>query len=73
MIAHSMGGRTATPFAWQFPERIRALILSGTLGGAVNDEVRAIQATEKTTLVRIKATMPQRSSTTIEIVVVIAT
>lgn len=44
MIAHSMGGRTATPFAWQFPDRIRALILSGTLGGAVNDDVRAIQA-----------------------------
>ena len=44
MIAHSMGGRTATPFAWQFPDRLQALILSGTLGGAVNDEVRDIQA-----------------------------
>ena len=44
MIAHSMGGRTATPFALIFPGRIEALILSGTLAGAVNDEVRAIQA-----------------------------
>lgn len=44
MIAHSMGGRTATPFAMLFPGRIRALILSGTLAGLVNDEVRKIQA-----------------------------
>ena len=44
MLAHSMGGRTATPFAMLFPGRIRALILSGTLAGLVNDEVRALQA-----------------------------
>ena len=44
MVAHSMGGRTATPFAMIFPGRIEALILSGTLAGAVNDEVREIQA-----------------------------
>lgn len=43
IVAHSMGGRTATPFAWQFPGRIQALVLSGTLGGAVTDDVRAIQ------------------------------
>ena len=39
-----MGGRTATPFAMLFPGRIRALVLSGTLAGLVNDEVRGIQA-----------------------------
>ncbi len=44
MVAHSMGGRTATPFAMLFPGRIRALVLSGTLAGLVNDEVRGIQA-----------------------------
>jgi pimeloyl-ACP methyl ester carboxylesterase len=44
MVAHSMGGRTATQFAWTFPGRLRALVLSGTLGGAVNEETRRIQA-----------------------------
>lgn len=44
MVAHSMGGRTATPFVWMFPGRLKALVLSGTLGGAVDDDVRAIQA-----------------------------
>lgn len=44
MVAHSMGGRTATPFAMMFPGRLRALVFSGTLGGAVDDHVRAIQA-----------------------------
>ena len=44
MLAHSMGGRTATPFAMLFPGRIQALVLSGTLGGAITDRVRAIQA-----------------------------
>ncbi len=50
MVAHSMGGRTATPFVWMFPDRLRALILSGTLGGAVNDEVREIQAAHAETV-----------------------
>ena len=44
IAAHSMGGRTATPFLWLFPGRMRALVLSGTIGGALTDEVRAIQA-----------------------------
>ena len=44
IVAHSMGGRTATPFLWLFPGRMRALVLSGTIGGALTDEVRAIQA-----------------------------
>ena len=44
IVAHSMGGRTATPFLWLFPDRMRALVLSGTIGGALTDEVRAIQA-----------------------------
>lgn len=44
IVAHSMGGRTATPFLWLFPGRMRALVLSGTIGGALTDEVRSIQA-----------------------------
>ena len=44
IVAHSMGGRTATPFLWLFPDRLRALVLSGTIGGALTDEVREIQA-----------------------------
>ncbi len=59
MVAHSMAGRTATPFAWQFPGRIQALVFSGTLGGAVNDDVRAIQADHATTVAG--QTLRQRS------------
>ncbi len=44
IVAHSMGGRTATPFLWLFPGRLRALVLSGTTGGAVDDDIRALQA-----------------------------
>ena len=51
IVAHSMGGRTATPFARMFPGRIRALILSGTLAGAVDERVRAIQAQHAETVV----------------------
>lgn len=59
IVAHSMGGRTATPFARMFPGRIRALVLSGTLAGAVNEDVRAIQAKHAETVVG--QTLRQRS------------
>lgn len=44
IVAQSMGGRTAVGFALRNPGRVRALVLAGTTGGAVNDEVRAAQA-----------------------------
>lgn len=59
MVAHSMAGRTATPFVRMFPDRIRALVLSGTLGGAVNDDVRAVQAAHAKTVAG--QTLRQRS------------
>jgi 3-oxoadipate enol-lactonase len=43
VIAQSMGGRTAVGFALRNPGRVRALVLAGTTGGAVNDEMRAEQ------------------------------
>lgn len=43
IVAQSMGGRTAVGFALRWPERVRALVLAGTTGGAVNDGVRAAQ------------------------------
>ena len=43
LVAQSMGGRTAVGFALRNPGRVRALVLAGTTGGAVSDEVRARQ------------------------------
>lgn len=43
IVAQSMGGRTAVGFALRYPGRVRALVLAGTTGGAVNAEVRATQ------------------------------
>jgi 3-oxoadipate enol-lactonase len=43
IVAQSMGGRTAVGFAWRNPGRCKAMVLAGTTGGAVNDEVRAMQ------------------------------
>jgi pimeloyl-ACP methyl ester carboxylesterase len=43
IIAQSMGGRTAVGFTARWPERVRALVLAGTTGGAISDEVRAAQ------------------------------
>jgi 3-oxoadipate enol-lactonase len=43
LVAQSMGGRTAVGFAVRNPGRVRALVLAGTTGGAVSDEVRARQ------------------------------
>lgn len=49
IIAQSMGGRTAVGFALRNPGRIRALVLAGTTGGAVNDELRSAQAAYRRT------------------------
>lgn len=43
LVAQSMGGRTAVGFALRNPGRVRALVLAGTTGGAVSDDVRAAQ------------------------------
>lgn len=44
LVAQSMGGRTAVPFALFNPGRTWALVLAGTNGGAVTEEVRRLQA-----------------------------
>ena len=49
VVAQSMGGRTAVGFALRNPGRIRALVLAGTTGGAVSDEVRAAQEEHRQT------------------------
>jgi len=43
LVAQSMGGRTAVGLALRNPGRVRAIVLAGTTGGAVNDGVRAAQ------------------------------
>lgn len=43
IVAQSMGGRTAVGFALRHPGRVRALVLAGTTGGAVDDQVRSAQ------------------------------
>ncbi|OGO50729.1 MAG: hypothetical protein A2148_01635 [Chloroflexi bacterium RBG_16_68_14] len=43
IVAQSMGGRTAVGFAARNPGRVRALVLAGTTGGAVDDQLRAAQ------------------------------
>jgi pimeloyl-ACP methyl ester carboxylesterase len=42
VVAHSMGGRTAAGLIRNAAQRVRALVLSGTLGGAVSEETEAI-------------------------------
>ena len=44
IVAQSMGGRSAVGFALRNPGRVRALVLAGTTGGAVDDGIRAAQA-----------------------------
>jgi pimeloyl-ACP methyl ester carboxylesterase len=44
IVAQSMGGRTAVGFALRNPGRCKAMVLAGTTGGAVTDEVRHLQA-----------------------------
>lgn len=41
LVAQSMGGRTAVGFTLRNPGRVRALVLAGTNGGAVDDELRS--------------------------------
>ena len=43
IVAQSMGGRTAVGFAVRNPGRVSALVLAGTTGGAVTDDVRSAQ------------------------------
>jgi len=43
IVAQSMGGRTAVGFTLRNPGRCRALVLAGTTGGAVDDDVRELQ------------------------------
>jgi 3-oxoadipate enol-lactonase len=43
LVAQSMGGRTAVGFTLRNPRRVRALVLAGTNGGAVSDELREAQ------------------------------
>ncbi len=49
IVAQSMGGRTAVGFMWRNPGRCKALVLAGTTGGAVNDEIRDLQAAYRET------------------------
>jgi len=49
IVAQSMGGRTAVGFALRNPGRVGALVLAGTTGGAVNDEVRERQEEHRRT------------------------
>ncbi|MCL6646565.1 MAG: alpha/beta hydrolase [Dehalococcoidia bacterium] len=50
IVAQSMGGRTAVPFALRVPGRTWALVLAGTNGGAVTEEVRRLQDEYKASL-----------------------
>jgi pimeloyl-ACP methyl ester carboxylesterase len=49
IVAQSMGGRTAVGFALRNPGRCKAMVLAGTTGGAVTDEVRMMQARHRET------------------------
>jgi pimeloyl-ACP methyl ester carboxylesterase len=43
IVAQSMGGRTAVGFSLRNPGRCKAMVLAGTTGGAVDDDVREMQ------------------------------
>ncbi len=47
VVAQSMGGRTAVGFALRNPGRCRGMVLAGTTGGAVDDDVRERQAAHR--------------------------
>jgi 3-oxoadipate enol-lactonase len=47
IVAQSMGGRTAVGFSVRNPGRVAALVLAGTTGGAVSEEVREAQETHR--------------------------
>jgi 3-oxoadipate enol-lactonase len=50
VVAQSMGGRTAIGVAFRTSIKVWALVFSGTNGGAVTDEVRAIQEAHRRSL-----------------------
>jgi 3-oxoadipate enol-lactonase len=50
IVAHSMGGRTAIGVAFRTSIRVWAMVLSGTNGGAVTEEVLAIQQAHRARL-----------------------
>jgi len=60
IVAQSMGGRTAVGFSYRNPERVGALVLAGTTGGAVSDAVRAAQEEHRQTPIG-KRTLYQRA------------
>jgi 3-oxoadipate enol-lactonase len=47
IIAQSMGGRTAVGFSVRNPGRVAALVLAGTTGGAISEDVREAQETHR--------------------------
>ena len=49
VVAQSMGGRTAVGFALRNPGRCKAMVLAGTTGGAVDDEIREMQDAHRET------------------------
>jgi pimeloyl-ACP methyl ester carboxylesterase len=49
IVAQSMGGRTAVGFSLRNPGRCKAMVLAGTTGGAVTDEIREMQAAHRET------------------------
>ncbi len=64
LVAQSMGGRTAVGFTLRYPGRVRALVLVGTNGGAVSEQLRAAQARHRASAdgrrsVRERALSPQ--------------
>ena len=44
LVGQSMGGRSVLGFAAAYPERVEALVLSGTTGGYRDDELDALRA-----------------------------
>jgi 3-oxoadipate enol-lactonase len=52
VVAHSMGGRTAAGLVRNAGKRIRALVFSGTLGGAVGEQTEAIMREFRASLPR---------------------
>jgi 3-oxoadipate enol-lactonase len=57
IVAQSMGGRTAVGFALRNPGRCKAMVLAGTTGGAVTDEVRMMQARHRESEIGRKSLM----------------
>jgi pimeloyl-ACP methyl ester carboxylesterase len=60
IVAQSMGGRTAVGFSYRNPGRVSALVLAGTTGGAVTEEVRQAQEEHRQTATG-KRTLYQRA------------